>query len=225
MKNVIYLFALFSIYMISLNSCKKEPGPQGPTGVTGATGTTGATGATGPQGPAGPQGAAGAAGATGTAGATGATGPQGATGATGATGPAGPQGATGATGATGPAGAPGTQVQSFLLLNQSVSLTGYTTFKIPAITQNIVDEGVVLAYFRTTGSTGSWYALPYSESGRTIVLSDYGLGYVDIKANFGQSGLDFRIVVIPGTSLTTLAIRHPDLNLSNYAAVAAAFNL
>jgi hypothetical protein len=220
-------------------------GPQGATGPAGPAGgpqgQTGATGATGPAGPAGPQGANGQTGATGPAGATGANGQ------TGATGPAGPTGATGAngqTGATGPAGPQGPQgpagqngqngqdgqdgsanVENFLLLNKSVTLTGLTRLSIPAITQDVVDKGLVLVYFRVTGSGSGYYALPYSEADRSLSVSNFGVGYVDIKANFTASGLDFRVVVIKGTSISTLSFTHPGLNVRNFNQVASTFRL
>jgi len=189
-----------------MNACKK--GDPGPAGVNGTDGAQGPKGDPGSQGPGGPQGA---------------TGNTGATGPTGAQGPAGSNGTDGANGAN---GADGTMsVKSYLLINKSVTLTGFTNFVIPAITQDIVDKGVVLAYFRTTGSTGAYYALPYSEAGRTITLSDFGVGYVNIKANFSQTGLDFKIVVIPGGSVTTLQIAHPGINFKNYSEVATVLHI
>ncbi|MES2267755.1 MAG: hypothetical protein V4520_13415 [Bacteroidota bacterium] len=205
-------------------------GPQGPAGPAG--GPVGPTGATGPQGPQGPQGEKGETGATGPAGATGATGPTGATGATGAQGPTGPTGATGATGQTGAAGQDGkdgkdgtANVQSFLLPSKSVTLTGLSRLTVPAITQSVVDQGIVLVYFRVSGSGTGYYALPYSEADRTLSVSNYGVGYVDVKANFTATGLDFRVVVIAGTSLTTLSISHPGLNVRNFNQVASTFRL
>jgi hypothetical protein len=190
-----------------MNSCKKDGAP-GPAGTNGTNGAQGPKGDTGSQGPAGPQGATGN------------------TGATGGTGPQGPAGANGADGTNGADGANGTMsVKSYLLVNKSVTLTGFTNFAIPAITQDIVDKGIVLAYFRTTGSTGAYYALPYSEADRTITLSDFGVGYVNIKANFSQTGLDFKIVVIPGGSLTTLQLAHPGVNFKNYTEVATVLHI
>lgn len=221
-----YLLPFLSVIIISLNACKSSstPGPTGATGTTGAAGTAGATGAAGAAGAGGPQGVAGATGATGatgtngTAGAIGATGTTGATGATGADGVAGATGTTGATGATGAS----TNIASYIFTNQSVFLVGNTRFLVPAITQDIVDKGIVLVYFRLTGATTSWNALPYSESGNTLNLQTYGVGYVDLKSNFTSSGLDIRVVVVPGTSLTTLMAHNPGLNLNNYDQVAKA---
>lgn len=194
-------------------------GSTGATGVTGATGATGATGLTGATGSTGLTGSTGATGSTGSTGATGATGPsggpQGATGATGAQGATGATGSAGSTGATGATGAQGAGAETYQLLNRSVSLTGLTRFNIPAITQDIVDRGVVLVYFRSTG-TNAWYALPYQEDDRILRLADYNVGYIEVKANFNSSGLDFKVVIIPGTSLTTLSVSHPGLDLRNY---------
>lgn len=191
------LFSALLICLFSMNACKKgDPGPAGANGTNGAQGPKGDTGSPGPGGP------------------------QGATGGTGA------QGSTGANGADGANGTDGTMsVKSYLLINKSVTLTGFTNFAIPAITQDIVDSGVILAYFRTTGSTGAYYALPYSEAGRTITLSDFGVGYVNIKANFSQTGLDFKIVVIPGGSVTTLQLAHPNINFKNYNEVATVLHI
>lgn len=221
MRKLRLLFPALMICLFSMNACKKgDPGPAGANGTNGTNGAQGPKGDTGSPGPGGPQGATGNTGSTGGTGPQGPQGPEGPTGPQGPTGPAGPQGPTGSTGADGTM-----SVKSYLLINKSVTLTGFTNFAIPAITQDIVDSGVVLAYFRTTGSTGAYYALPYSEAGRTITLSDFGVGYVNIKANFSQSGLDFKIVVIPGGSVTTLQVAHPNINFKNYSEVASALHI
>lgn len=203
MRKLLLLFPALLICICCMSACKKgDPGPAGVNGTNGAQGPKGDTGSPGPGGP------------------------QGATGNTGATGGTGAQGPTGSNGADGANGADGTMsVKSYLLINKSVTLTGFTNFVIPAITQDIVDKGVVLVYFRTTGSTGAYYALPYSEADRTITLSDFGVGYVNIKANFSQTGLDFKIVVIPGGSVTTLQLAHPGINFKNYNEVATVLHI
>jgi hypothetical protein len=95
---------------------------------------------------------------------------------------------------------------------------------VPAITQDIVDEGMVLVYVRNTGTTTSWYALPYSVGGDTIDLLSFGVGYVDLQANFTQANaFDFRVVVIPGSGLTTIAARR--VNVKNFSEVQRAFHL
>lgn len=221
-KRLLYLVLMACF--LNISACKKD-GATGPAGANGTNGTNGADGAQGPQGDTGAQGPAGPQGPTGPAGPTGPTGSTGSQGPAGPEGPAGPQGPAGPTGPQGPAGADGANVQSYLLVNKSVTLTGFTTFNVPAITQDIVDSGVILVYFRTTGSTTGYFALPYSEVGRTITLSDFGVGYVNVKANFSQGGLDFKVVIIPGTGLTTLQVTHPGINLRNYNEVALALHV
>lgn len=217
-----YLLSFLALALISLNACKSTtPGPTGANGTNGTTGATGATGVAGAAGAGGPQGVVGATGATG---AVGATGVVGATGATGADGVAGATGADGATGATGATGA-STVIANYLFTNQSVFLAGNTRFLVPAITQDIVNQGIVLVYFRNTGTTTAWFSLPYSESGNTLNISTYGVGYVDLKSNFTSTGLDIRVVIIPGTSLTNLMLHNPGLNLNNFSQVAAAIGI
>ncbi len=213
-----HILPILFLASISIIACKSDaPGPgsglTGASGIAGATGNTGATGATG---------------STGAQGSAGVGGPQGLPGTTGVTGTAGTAGANGTTGATGATGATGSDgsanVQSFLLLNKSVFLVGNTTLTVPAITQSIVDQGLVLVYVRNTG-TATWYALPYNEAGNTLNIADFGVGYVNVKANFATTGLDFRVVVIAGTSLTTIMVAHPGVNIYNYTQLATALHL
>jgi hypothetical protein len=117
-------------------------------------------------------------------------------------------------------------VQSYLLVNQSVVAAGYTVLSVPAITQAIVDDGIVLVYLRNAGTSGSWYPIPYSESGNTIVLDNFGVGVVNLKANFAATNaFDFKVVVITGTGLTQLNVTNPHLNFRNYTQVASALHL
>jgi hypothetical protein len=103
---------------------------------------------------------------------------------------------------------------------------GLTRLSIPAITQDIVDEGTVLVYLRNTGTTGTWYAIPYSEAGNTIDISDFGVGYIDLKANFTlANAFDFRVVVISGSGITTLNVTNPHLNFRNFGQVAQALHI
>ena len=195
MRSKNFMLLLLSTALF-MASCGKS-GPAGPQGTTGAAGATGVTGAAGLTGPAGPQGA---------------------------TGPAGATGATGATGAIGPAGE-STSIASYVFLNRSIVLIGNNRFSIPAITPSIVSNGVVLAYVRNPGVTATWNAVPYNEQGNTINIGAFGVGYIDLKSNFASAGLDFRFVVIPGTSLTTMMKNNPGINVNNFNQVSAALNI
>jgi hypothetical protein len=227
-----YLLPILFLAAISINACKSDdPAPstvtgiQGSTGNTGLAGATGATGLQGATGPGGPQGVAGTTGANGIAGTNGNTGATGSTGATGADGIAGSPGTPGSPGVQGATGATGSaDVQSYLFLSQTVAPLGDITFNVPAITQSIVTQGVILVYVRNSGSN-MWYPLPYSEAGDTLTVEDYGVGFVAVKPNFNGTNLDFRIVVIAGTNVTTLMVTHPGVNIYNYAQLASALHL
>lgn len=177
------VLVLFSFLVFSCEGPIGLDGPQGQKGDTGATGTagakgeigatgpigqTGATGTTGEQGPQGPQGQ------TGAAGATGVTGPQG---PIGATGPQGPQGQTGVTGPQGPAG-PGIS----FIITYTVPTTSWITSgtinvpssfyqrklnftNVTAISQSVMDRGIVLAFFSENSGTS------FSQLPKTFTLS------------------------------------------------------
>ena len=146
-------------------------------------------------------------------------------GGTGPPGPAGPPGPTGPTGATGATGATGTSdVQSYIDRNITVSPAG-TDIAIPAITQSVLDDGLVLVYFGTSQS-GPWYPLPYNNGvGLTIVTSSISVGHVVVTSSQSSSGSYFKVVVIPGTAVTLLNVTNPGLNFQNYIQVAAALHL
>lgn len=110
----------------------------------------------------------------GPAGATGAQGPTGATGATGATGPAGPGGPAGPQGPIGPQGPPGTaNVIYSAWINEgpwadtvmaSIAVGGGNARRMivtaPSLNQSMLDQGVILTYFRWGLSGNNPVALP-----------------------------------------------------------------
>jgi len=193
-------FRLLSLLALAITflavSCTKE-GPEGPAGATGPQGPTGATGATGPIGPNGP------------------------------TGPAGPQGPIG------PQGPPGTAnviYSAWLTVANSLpqptpvadsSITDYGTCKkwyraAPSVTAAILDNGLVLNYWRVT--TVIYSTIPYTFP---VGASTYYLGAIPqatpapglatggriiyFTSIFGagagwtpNSGAETRYVIIPG---------------------------
>lgn len=153
------------------------------------------------------------------------------------TGPVGPVGSPGPAGATGPAGPAGQNGQdgtdgnanvgavTFNLLSSAWSTGSIKTYAryIPEITQEVVDDGLVMVYQRQAPDT-DWDALPFS----------YNIGLVDqngnpltatiqvqfsydtdslflsnsnsLRANIGNSATfpgdrEFKVVVIPPASL------------------------
>ena len=171
-------------------SCTKE-GPEGPAGATGPQGPTGATGATGPTGPLGP------------------------------TGPAGP------TGPTGPQGPPGTAnviYSAWLTVANSAAVidspfADFGTCKrwyrsAPSVTAAILDNGLVISYWRVT--TIIYSVVPYLFP---VGAQTYYLGSIPVATNgatpggkiiyftsiFGagagwtpNSGAETRYIAIPG---------------------------
>ena len=163
----------------------------------------------------------------GPAGATGAQGPGGTAGPAGPTGPTGPVGPTGGTGATGPQGPPGTAnviYSSWLTVAASSPVidspfADYGTCKrwwrpAPSLTQNILDQGLVLSYWRVGAppATIIYSTVPYLFP---VGAQTYYLGSLPTMLNGGKiiyftsifgsnagwtpnSGAETRYVIIAG---------------------------
>lgn len=185
MRKFSSLSPLFLAISFIAVSCTKE-GPEGPAG------------ATGPQGPAGVAGS---------------------TGATGATGATGPQGPVGPTGPQGPAGTANVIYSSWFNFATAdwadSTMTNLGTAKrankaAPAVTQAVVDNGVVLSYMALTTTPGVGpYLLPFTIPNATSPLivgnvSTVGrIVYYNVFANATtgvalNTAYSFRYVVIPG---------------------------
>lgn len=110
-------------------------------------------------------------------------------------GPAGPAGATGPSGPAGPAGPTGPQgdanVTSVTFDSISVPTNGTYTVDIPAITQAIVDSGVVQAYYKFA-YIDDWVPLPYyayfNNNLVWIIIERIQLGQV-VLSNVGVASL------------------------------------
>jgi hypothetical protein len=105
----------------------------------------------------------------------------------------------------------------------TVGVTG-TTLSVPAITSDVVDKGLVLVYFSASG-TAPWYALPFTNGPTTISVQSYTIGQVVVTASTTVTGLYFKVVVVPGTSITTLNYLRHSVNLNDYGAVATALRI
>jgi hypothetical protein len=114
----------------------------------------------------------------------------------GATGPQGEQGIQGEPGEDGNA-----NVQSYLFEDQAFS-AGQVSFDVPAITQDILDYGAVLAYLRPQGAT-FWYGIPYYYQSASLTVYGIFPGLVRLSSTFDVSSYDFRFVVIEGNEGST----------------------
>jgi hypothetical protein len=137
-------FRLLSLLALAITfiavSCTKE-GPEGPAGVQGAQGTQGIGG---PAGPTGPQG------------------------------PTGPAGTTGSTGPQGPAGTANVIYSSWMSIAAMEAITPAADTTLPdypgvsrrwirtapGVTQILIDQGIILSYWRVGTGLGP-FLLPY----------------------------------------------------------------
>ncbi len=152
---------------------------------------------------------------------TGPQGPAGAQGSTGPTGPTGPAGSNGTNGATGPQGAAGT---ANVIYSGWVHPTGnfpLYIFDTKNITQDILDKGEVVVYYKTA-MNNPIVALPISV-GSSYAYYEVRLGEITVWSNFLNNTLLFRYIIIPGGTGARRSSPAPDLN--DYAAVCKYYNI
>ncbi len=131
------------------------PGEKGDTGATGETGPKGETGDTGPAGPKGEQGL------QGEPGPEGATGPSGPAGATGESGPTGPQGEPGTNGVNGTNGEDGNANVQTIIFDISTITGNNVTLNTELVTQEVLDNDLVLVYLRVSSENRYFQAPGY----------------------------------------------------------------
>jgi hypothetical protein len=184
---------LFALSFIIINCTKEGPeGPVGPSGPQGAAGTNGTNGTPGTTGPAGPAG------------------------------PAGPVGPAGPAGPTGPAGTANVIYSAWFTpatyggwVDTTINAqTLQKKFNRPttAITQAVLDQGVVMVYMKLNpdglaGTTLSVRELPYvNPGGNSQFIHIPRVGSLTIanttitggSVTAAATNLEFRYVVIPG---------------------------
>lgn len=125
-------------------------------------------------------------------------------GATGAT------GAAGATGATGPAGTDSTvQYSSWISLTATAYIDGSNntdyvdTLSVPALTNAVLDQDVVLGYIQFFDGAGD---TTIAIAG-TVLQENFGVGYIELSSlapaatatsGINFTGYNYRYVIIPG---------------------------
>ncbi|HUR66962.1 MAG TPA: hypothetical protein VMZ03_11500 [Chitinophagaceae bacterium] len=188
-------FRLLSLLALAITliaiSCTKE-GPEGPAGAQGAQGPQGGVGPAGPAGAIGP------------------------------TGPAGPVGPVGPAGPAGPAGSANVIYSAWI--NEPTSW-GVDTFMssingnakrfivtAPSLSQAVLDQGIVLSYFRSSNIGNGTISLPWTFAiGTTPIQMDsrpalnkivyffWMPNNAAVAVPFGAIGAaQFRYVIIPG---------------------------
>lgn len=142
----------------------------------------------------------------------------------GATGPAGQKGIDGIDGIDGNANVIGSNSVSVVSSDWTLSSNYYSTsFTLPAITQEVVDKGVVMVYEKLGTS---WQAMPYSLDIESRDFT-FNVGTVkiwahnsDFSAPTNPSAQTYRIIAISASNLIT----HPNVDFKNYIEVKNNFN-
>ena len=182
------------------------------------------------------------------------TGPAGANGTNGVNGATGPNGANGTNGVNGVTGTTGTAnviYSPWILFDDAkwsavVNIFGKNmriyTDSIPAITQNVVDNGVVLSYIKCVGVSNTAFALPCTFYNMMSPVNqyfglDFSLGvmsipFYNLDDNLdpgllsGASGNYYRYIIIPGgTPVAGAKISNEELKAMNYKQVCNYLNI
>jgi hypothetical protein len=151
-------------------------------------------------------------------------GPIGATGAVGATGAKGDKGDTGATGAAGTANVIYSP-WSVISINTGSSAPYTAEVSAPQITQDILDKGLVLSFFRNVSSLEVFplpYSFPTSSTTTQEGYASYIVGKIKLRSNITLSSVGFRYVIIPGG---VAGGRRAAVDYTDYEAVKKYYNL
>ncbi len=113
------------------------------------------------------------------------------------------KGDTGPAGPAGPAGPDSVMYSDWITLNFTFNNTDSLyeqTIAAPAITQGVLDSGLVVSYIQYTDqSTGEVHIQSIASLG-SLIWDDYSLGKVNMFANINLSTYLYRYVVIRGTT-------------------------
>ena len=139
---------------------------------------------------------------------------------------AGPTGANGAIGATGPTGTANVIYSPWSVINITGSSAPYTSEVIaPQITQDVVDKGVVLTFFRNVATLEVFplpYSFPTSATTTQEGYASYIVGKIKLRSNVSLSQVGFRYVIIPGGVASG---RMASLKGMSYEEIKARYNL
>ena len=118
-------------------------------------------------------------------------------------GPAGPTGTTGAAGATGSTGTANVIYSTWSVINITTGSSAPYTAEVsaPQITQDILDKGVILCFFRNVSTLEVFplpYSFPTSSTSTQEAYASYTLGKIKLRSNITLSSVGFRYVIIPG---------------------------
>lgn len=134
-------------------------------------------------------------------------------------GPPGPAGAPGTDGANGPAGEKGdtgnANINSFTFLNKTISKSKDLELELPAISEEVLEQGLVFGFIRTNG-TYEWYPLSYVEGDAVISIFLITIEKLRISSTVDAKNIDIRIVVLEGINNTIIGEGRSELDFINY---------
>jgi hypothetical protein len=145
-------------------------------------------------------------------------------------------GEDGAPGAQGPAGNANVKSFNFMVTPGQWQATGgvgvdyerYVDLSVAEVTQDIVDNGAVLVYWKSSGSAVQ-LPVTFPTGGNTLnLLSSFSVGTVSLEyyfSNFSSftvnQNFDFKVIVIDGT----LRLQHPEIDWTDSKSIALGLNL
>jgi hypothetical protein len=113
------------------------------------------------------------------------------------------KGDTGPAGPVGPAGPDSVMYSNWITLSLTFNNTDSLyeqTITAPAITQGVLDSGLVVSYIQYTDqNTGEVHIQSIASLG-SLIWDDYSLGKVNMFANLNLSDFLYRYVIIRGTT-------------------------
>lgn len=164
-------------------------------------------------------------------------GPQGPAGPAGPTGPTGANGTNGSNGATGATGSANVIYSPWITLPKGVLVDNlwYFDIALPQLTQDQVNNGVLLAYL---GDTGASFALPFTEGNpagqgtsyfvnwdanqKKMTLHIRPIGAIPVNWANLLVQVKIRYIIIPGAVKTAM---NPNINFNDYNEVQKYFKI
>lgn len=111
-------------------------------------------------------------------------------------------GKDGTDGVDGQQGIPGEEgnanVKTYVFENIALSAGNSNIFSLAELTQDIMDNGVVLGYLSNTNI--AWFPLPYLDLGESVAIYYITLGSLALSSTIDTQELNFKFVLIEGSS-------------------------
>lgn len=91
-------------------------------------------------------------------------------------------------------------VKTYVFENVALTTGNNNVFLLPELTEDIVDNGVVLGY--VSNMEDAWYPMPYLDFGESVALYYVTVGSLALSSTIDSQELNFKFVLIGGSSGT-----------------------